>query len=385
MERKIGPFIKGLERTARIAGVATAIASPGVAHADHDGETRNVGINKALDYGYFHPMTGDQVWSYGIQLRNPLLAGAGIFETGRVGEVVLTGAGDVGVDVKIDPKFLADYRGSGARVAAWFKTGPGDRVVLMDQGNGRNGPVFHVVADGGGFAGMLLPDSEAQMGIRVVRISGSSAPIQVIFGNLSQEDAAKPRHPSVIDAQEHLKFTPQVAEPVEFLPEGQVLRWDQTEGRGFFRPISAAGEGYSKFVEFSINNVPHNPDGSPKYAFRDKGRVGEFFALVRGANQVRLDLRTNGPWVEDIRQHQAAPAIWIAGAQPKTKIQIHDAGGRVIAEAWVDDAGFGGVKLPTNDQFIITLDIPFPGLAHDIQFQLGPARQADLEKSSTAR
>jgi hypothetical protein len=408
---------------AAVAGAALkAVEGPLRAFAQEADPVKNRKISEAQKNEWFHPMTEDgKVWSYGVVLRDPALQGAGIQNQGY-GSIALTGAGDVGVDVTTNDKYLGDYRGNGARAAMWLQTGPKDQVYLMDV---NNQPVALVAADEKGFAGILMPDASTQFGLRVRRTSGAADAVKVNFGNLSKEDAGKPRHPSVIDASEKLAAQAQPAAPVaeapapapvveqpapqapapveqpapqpaaqpersatviDFLPTKQVKKWQDAEGAGFFRPLSANGEGYSPFTEFAVIGVPHNQDGSPKYAFRDRGNVGEFFALVRGAGQVRLDVKTHGPFANHIQQGQAAPAFWLSDMQPQTRIRLSDIGGNVLAEAVSDDAGFGGIQLPATDaQFIITLDIPHPESPVDIRIQEGPANQDALNKPSTLK
>lgn len=382
-----------LIKAARIIGAGLQalpylLGTASVAHADHDGVTRNQDISDVKAFEYFHPMSGDQVWSYGVQLRNPLLGGAGMEDTAQVGEVRLTGAVDVGLDLRTDPSYIRDYVGDGANPAIWFRGRANQQLLVLDQSNSRNDVVGEVVTDDTGFGGAALSNEAQQLGFRQVNSTANAEPVIVTIGNISFPDLTKIPNSNVYDARNirgQVVSAPaavvESAEAFGFLPEEQVLNWADGEGKGFFRPLSLNGEGYSKFIEVQTNSTS-------LYAFRDKGNVGEVFAQVRGAGQVRLDFKTHEPYVEDIRQSDQGglePAIWVSKAQPNTLIQVHGVGGEVLYQSRTDGAGEGGARLPRDGQYVLTLDIPFPNNHGDIQLRLGKADQAALNKPSTAK
>lgn len=375
---------------------AIAALRPGDVFANHDGVVQNKKIGEVKPYDWFHPVSKDKkIWSYGVTLRDPFLSGASLV-SGEYGELFLHGASDVGLDVKINTKFLNDYIGDGARAAIWLKTGKNDFIYLM---NDKNEPVTVVAADDTGFAGILMPNANIEFGFRVQRKSGAAEPIKVSFSNLSKEDAQKDLQTGVIDVAKVLKVNEvelpkrQEAAPVEqkpktveFLSEPKLLKWENAEGKGFFRPLSVKGEGYTSFIQFSIPESPRKSGGTPVYSFKDKGEVGKFYALSRRAAQVRIDLKTFAPFVEHVKQGKIAPALWLGGLQPETRMLVHDIGGNVLAEARADGAGFGGIELPQYDaQLIITLNFPYPDSPSDVEFQMGPAEQVHLDKPSTVK
>ncbi len=417
-------------RTAEIAGVTAvaAIAQNFVAEtASADDDLKNFRVGEAPQYTWFHPMTIDaktgetKVWSYGIILRDPQLPGAALADAGEYGNITLTGAGTTGVDVTIG-KELDQYKWNGAaRAAIWGNAGKGDRVYLMDN---QNLPATVFNADDKGNFGILLPETPGtQFGVRVERVTGAEA-VRINFGSLSQEDAKKPLEKNVIDAVKFLQNpttpapavrpAPVVLSPVEtpaaptvvaqpaeapkpaatpvpvaeapktvdFLPAEQIMAWTDAEGKGFFRPTN-----WSKFVHYSLANAPRNTDGTPKFSFRDKGNVGEFFALVRGAKQVRLDIQSDINYANDARQGKDGAAFWLDNLPQGAVLRICDMNGKVLSEAKADNSGFGGIQLPTNksEAYILLVDFVNDGTVADVRFQMGPATNADLAKPSTAR
>lgn len=393
----MGNRIEQLQRIGRKAlvsapllpyALATASLDNGnVVHAEGVDPYPNVPIERFPKDTFAHPMIGGQVPSYGFTPRFPRLElpERTIKGNGQDTNVLMTNGCRTGLDLLTNPQFIGDFLGNDAvRTAQWLRgLQKGDRVTLMDQDNN---PVANTFASDDGFAGILTPSDTkpVRYGIRVDRANSAACSefVETTFGNISAADYQRLLQnpsPAVIDAAKFISSEPAKVNTIDFLPAEQVLRWTDAAGRGFFRPVSLKGEGYTRFAEFSILS-------SFGFTFRDKGNVGEFFALARGARQVRLDIKTHAPFVNDLRQGQAAPALWLDGMQPGTKLQIHDRGGVVLAEARGDDAGFGGIELPAFDaQFIITLDIPVAESPQDIRIQMGPARPADLAKDSTVK
>lgn len=373
---------------------------------------KNVKINEETPYTWFHPMSANgDVWSYGVVLRDPTLDGVEtrtLSDWGNVGEIFLNGASTVGLDIKVNPQYIADYKGDGAKAAIWLNAGPGAIIILMDETNDKAPiPVTAVTADDKDFAGLI--GLTGQFGLRIIRASGAD-PIKVAFGNISNEDYADPNkrnHPSVIDIEKYITpaaETPAFVAPVapvaptdqgipEFLAESSVSTFQDASSNAYFLAQSNKSEGWSHFVEFKL------PEKTPGVFYRDRGNVGEVFVQTRGlganaVNSFDLDMRTNPIFVEDYRQGVGnRPAMWFK-TQPGALIQLLNSNNEVLTfisdgkkypiQSTVDGAGFGGLVLPDYIANVkARIILPHPEVDTDTQIQFGPERPQDKGKAST--
>lgn len=374
---------------------------------NHDAFVKNTKITEATPNIWFHPISKNgAIWSYGVELKNPGLTGATLDDEGVVGEVLLKGSSDVGLDIRTNfsnPRWLGDYLGQGVRPALWLATSPGDYVYLMEQDNQ---PIRVVAANERGFAGVIMQNTNSQFGIRVERKSQMTDPVKVRFTNISQDYLNQPLDLSVIDtADPHrtgVKFeavtppfvavvepapTPSPTPPtapielparVDELP-ARTFQEGYTTPNTFFLARNNKGEGWSKSVAFAL------PERTLGVFYGSTESVGELRVATRNrASNFDVYFKINPVFIEDYRQgSQNRPAVWIE-TQPNSLIQLLNSDRSVVAAVRSDGAGFGGMVLPDYvSELGVRIVLPHPEVDKDTYFRFGPEKPSDRGKQST--
>jgi hypothetical protein len=391
-------------RRALVAGSAGAVVLAAAAatreiaplFAQEEDPVKNTKVIEAKPGTWIHPMTstGD-VWSYGVTLRVPgNLSQESLSDQGNVGEVFINGSNvigsEYGLDIQTNDKYINDYKGNGARAAAWLTTGKGDFIKLVTIDGDKETTLATIQASDTGFAGVLLPDYETKFGIRIARVN-ETKPVKIAFGPLAQQDMEKAKaNSNIVDA----------AGP-EISTTAPVYTIDQAPSGVFFRARSG-NRLWSPAVLPSLRKTGFaSPPGTPEYT--NNGNPGELIIKRQQKPVVEFGVKVDPTYYNDYRDGaDTQPAIWIhnrylgADSSPTPiRVQLIDDNGQVItkdingkdvkAEVVTDQAGYGGIRLPNvrTTMRIRLVQMEQTTDQTDVEIQIGPEHPADRNKPTT--
>lgn len=350
---------KTLLRGFASAGLAFLAVTAPVTQAEHDGVTRNKNISEIVPGECAHPVdeTTGTVWKYFFELCHPGLPGMRMLGSGTEGVLLLTGAGDVGVNIRTNSRFLDHQRGDAARPAIWVDTDEGTKIILM---NANNEPIAEgpTTATGGGraFGGFLSPEDNRSFGIRLVGASGVS---RLTFGNISHEDNADPakrNHPSVIDVAASLS-QPEVA-PVAPRPEAAPV--GDAEVPGFVRVTDIQPGVWVRPASGEFGELQWNLDTQIRLGegvlVRDAG-VRDEMLISSSGRPITIDIRSI--WLDQqtmniirLGNNGALKSLWLREFEPDSRVSGFVINEReelfLVRHFSVDGTGFGGVTLPSR-------------------------------------